>query len=228
MATTHQPRAALTIALLLAVLIGCTTGQAAATWTATFERPTPNETTITMHTTIEAQLLVQGLDRAAMLASGSWLRVRADNDKLLSVGQNISAADVGPDGRWHGSFPLEALFLGLTHVYVELMDAAGAPIERAATVLPIIIVREVRTIDHVFTGSVATLVSLLYINFGAALSLTKLKGIVRRPIGPAIGFFGQFLIMPLVSEQRGRRGRECLWMHASNTSENTLIQCAHS
>lgn len=56
-----------------------------------------------------------------------------------------------------------------------------------------------RAIDKAFTISVAVLVSLIYINFGCALDRTKLKEILRRPIGPAIGLFGQFLAMPLLS-----------------------------
>lgn len=56
-----------------------------------------------------------------------------------------------------------------------------------------------RPIDKAFAGSVAILVSLIYVNFGAALDLKKLKEIIRRPIGPCIGLCGQFLAMPLLS-----------------------------
>lgn len=152
-----------------------------------------------MHHTVEAELRVTGLNRDALVASGDWFRIRSENEKLVHIVKDFNGTDVLPDGSWSGKFPLDALFIGLTNVYVEKVSASGQAIERAAAVLPIVIVREVRTIDHVFTGSVATLVSLLYINFGAALSLSKVKNIARRPIGPAIGFAGQFIIMPLVS-----------------------------
>lgn len=187
---------------LLAALaaLTCAPTAQAQTWQVQFLRPLSNETTITMHTLTEAEVLVSGLNRADLLASGDRFRIRADNEKLLHVERDFNGTEVdAATGTVRIAFPMEALFLGLTHVYVERVRADGAAVERAAQTLAIIIVREVRVIDHVFTGSVATLVSLLYINFGAALSLGNLKGIVRRPIGPAIGFFGQFLIMPLVS-----------------------------
>ncbi|XP_011877319.1 PREDICTED: ileal sodium/bile acid cotransporter [Vollenhovia emeryi] len=63
----------------------------------------------------------------------------------------------------------------------------------------IIVIREERTIDTVFTISVAILVSILYINFGCALDWDVCRATLRRPIGPAIGFLCQFLIMPLLS-----------------------------
>lgn len=194
---TQSPLFVARLALALCLVTVATAQQ---TWTATFVRPLANETTITMHTVVEAHIVVRGLDRAELLRTGVWFRIRAQNEKLLNVERDFNGTEVSATtGVFEASFPLEALFLGLTNVYVEKVDADGTAIERASTTLSIIIVREVRTIDHVFTGSVATLVSLLYINFGAALSLSKVKGIVRRPIGPAIGFAGQFLIMPLVS-----------------------------
>jgi len=62
----------------------------------------------------------------------------------------------------------------------------------------IIVVREERTIDSVFTASVAILVSILYINFGCAMNWNVCRDTLKRPIGPIIGFFCQFLVMPLV------------------------------
>lgn len=59
--------------------------------------------------------------------------------------------------------------------------------------------REERTIDTIFTISVAILVSILYINFGCAMDWNVCRDTLKRPIGPAIGFFCQFLIMPLVN-----------------------------
>lgn len=53
--------------------------------------------------------------------------------------------------------------------------------------------------DKAFTASVAILVSLIYINFGCVLDPTKLWNIVRRPTGPCIGLFGQFIVMPILS-----------------------------
>lgn len=60
-------------------------------------------------------------------------------------------------------------------------------------------IREVRAIDTVFTASVATLVSIIYVNFGCALNWDELRKSLRRPIGPLIGLFCQFGFMPAVS-----------------------------
>lgn len=59
-------------------------------------------------------------------------------------------------------------------------------------------VRKKRVIDTVFTASVAMLVSILYINFGCAIDWSQFRNILKRPVGPAIGFFGQFVVMPVV------------------------------
>ncbi|KAL6448342.1 hypothetical protein ACFW04_000347 [Cataglyphis niger] len=53
--------------------------------------------------------------------------------------------------------------------------------------------------DTIFTASVAILVSILYINFGCAMDWNICRDTLKKPIGPAIGFFCQFLIMPVLS-----------------------------
>lgn len=166
----------------------------AATWTARFE---PSEITIHMSHADEVVLTLENLNYNELSANGGRLHVRASNDKLLHIDKQIGASEVSEQGSWSGTVFIDALFLGTTSVYIELVYSDGT-VERSDQQLPVIVIRENRTIDHVFTGSVATLVSILYINFGAALNLGKLKGIVKRPIGPAIGFAGQFIIMPLV------------------------------
>ena len=89
------------------------------------------------------------------------------------------------------------MILGSTDIYVQSIQKDNTTIQSDSP-LHVIVVRENRIIDHIFTGTVALLVSVLYINFGAALDLTALKSIARKPIGPTIGFIGQFLAMPLV------------------------------
>lgn len=170
----------------------------AATWTARFE---PLEITIHMNYGVEVVLTLENLNYNELLATGGRLHVRPRDEKLLYIDKQIEESEVSEQGSWNGTVYIDALFLGRTGAYVELVSADGT-VERSDQELTVIVIREDRTIDHVFTGSVATLVSVLYINFGAALDLKKLKGIVKRPIGPAIGFIGQFVIMPLVRNFR--------------------------
>ncbi|XP_053672116.1 sodium/bile acid cotransporter 5-like isoform X1 [Anopheles nili] len=100
---------------------------------------------------------------------------------------------------YNGTFNIVANFLGQTNFYVELTRKSGTSERIVSSTLPVTVIRPERVIDHVFTGSVILLISILYINFGAALDVGALKQIARRPIGPAIGFICQFVFMPLLS-----------------------------
>lgn len=164
-------------------------------WTAQFD---PINVTLHMHESQEVHLSLKGLNYNELLSNQARLYVRTDNEKELSVDLQIVATDVTEMGSWAGPVHIEALFLGNPKVYVELIKSDGSS-ERADQQFPVVIIREDAFINHLFVGSVAGLVSILYINFGAALSLQKLRGIVSRPIGPVIGFSSQFILMPLVS-----------------------------
>lgn len=71
--------------------------------------------------------------------------------------------------------------------------------EQSAEFLNVTILRPQRVIDRLFTLSVIILVSILYINFGAALNLQTIKEIMSRPVGPTICFICQFIFMPLTA-----------------------------
>lgn len=92
------------------------------------------------------------------------------------------------------SFKLGGLQLGKASVSIR--DKTGG----LSDPLSITVIRETRVIDTVFTYSVAILVSLIYINFGCVLDWEVLKQTLKKPIGPAIGFGCQFVLMPLVSD----------------------------
>lgn len=64
--------------------------------------------------------------------------------------------------------------------------------------MDVTVIRKQRVIDRVFTASTATLVALIYVNFGCALDWPSFRSNLKKPIGPAIGFFTQFGIMPVV------------------------------
>lgn len=116
-------------------------------------------------------------------------------DEILKTSKQIVADDIFDD-KWTGEFNISAEFLGMTTVHVEV--SLDGQIERSNRTLSVVIIREERTVDRIFTVSVVALVAILYINFGAALDLGKVKEILVRPIGPLIAFVCQFLFMPLV------------------------------
>lgn len=154
----------------------------------------PDALTIHMQATETVNLTLEGLPQ---LPSGSYINIVSGDEQLAEISKHIQPSEV-INGRYSGSFDVTGVFLGSTGAYVELIRPDQLP-ERANEFLQLTIIRLNRAIDHAFTGSVIVLVSLLYINFGAALDVTKLKGIVKKPIGPAIGFCMQFIFMPLVS-----------------------------
>ncbi|XP_033219577.1 P3 protein isoform X2 [Belonocnema kinseyi] len=65
--------------------------------------------------------------------------------------------------------------------------------------MEVIVTRQERVIDTVFTASVVILVSILYINFGCAMDWDLCRKTLKKPVGPAIGFVCQFLFMPVIS-----------------------------
>ncbi|XP_017780480.1 PREDICTED: P3 protein-like, partial [Nicrophorus vespilloides] len=95
------------------------------------------------------------------------------------------------------------LVLGKGRVIVKVKQRS----ETAAfveTSIEAIVIRQKRIIDVVFHVSVAILVTVMYVNFGCALKWNELRNSLKRPVGPAIGFIGQFLFMPLLSFFIGR------------------------
>lgn len=99
---------------------------------------------------------------------------------------------------WKGNFTITGKFIGRDRIFVEL-HRPNLIVEKSRESLQVIVSRNITLIDNLFTIFVALFVTVIYINFGAALDLTVLKQILIRPVGPAIGFVGQFLIMPVLS-----------------------------
>lgn len=161
-------------------------------WTAFFR---PENITVHMHHDQAVNLTLFDLDTTDLIEKNATIRLVSDSD-ILQVSRQIPLIEI-QDGEWSGSFNVSAVFLGNARVHV-IIETDGSVIQSHES-LPVIIIREERVIDKLFTVSVAMLVSILYINFGAALDLTKVRGILARPIGPAIAFFCQFMFLPLVS-----------------------------
>ncbi|XP_067641286.1 hepatic sodium/bile acid cotransporter-like [Eurosta solidaginis] len=126
-----------------------------------------------------------------------------DNDAVACIEdvQTMYGITSGGKAFVKGNFTVNALLLGYTHVRVELHRRGGeyAKPERSREFMKIIVTRKMSTIDMIFSISVACFVMVIYINFGAVVDLEALKQIVIRPVGPAIGLFCQFVVMPVLS-----------------------------
>ncbi|XP_044271508.1 ileal sodium/bile acid cotransporter-like isoform X2 [Tribolium madens] len=138
----------------------------------------PRNATVHMHDTIPiAYQILKAPDE-----NFNTVRLYTENPNVAKLDSFIIKAQ-------SGTFNLTGNFLGKTEVRCQ--GAQGK--------LDVTVVRKKRVIDTIFTSSVATLVSILYINFGCALNWGEMIRNLKRPIGPAIGFVGQFLVMPLLS-----------------------------
>ncbi|KAK9512177.1 hypothetical protein O3M35_000653 [Rhynocoris fuscipes] len=103
---------------------------------------------------------------------------------------------------WIAEFNVTGKFLGYTSVSLCEQDKDSVKSEdclKKSEPLKVSVGRDNRVLDRIFTGSVITLVSIIFINFGCALEFRSLKQAIIRPVGPLIGLICHFLFMPLVS-----------------------------
>ncbi|XP_062533962.1 ileal sodium/bile acid cotransporter-like isoform X2 [Armigeres subalbatus] len=164
-------------------------------WTAKYD---PATLQMHMNTVSNISLRLDGFT-AEDLQDNPDIQLKSERTHIATVLQGIiPIVEIRDNGIFEGEFDISGSFLGSTNLYVELRRKDNQTV-LSNEKLPITVIREERVIDTVFTISVATLVSILYINFGAAMDIPTLKIIARRPIGPIIGFLAQFLFMPLLS-----------------------------
>lgn len=173
------------------VLVVCCALSTSKAWEANFE---PNSTTLHMLGFKTINLTLTGLHGVDLIQNKAILSVSSESE-ILTVSSQLNLDDID-NGAYTGQFNISGNFLGTTKVYVNITEKGVS--ERSNQTLNVVIIREERLIDRIFTASIIALVSILYINFGAALDLGKVKEILVRPIGPLIAFVCQFLFMPLV------------------------------
>lgn len=126
-------------------------------------------------------LTISNLNKTELIDSKAEIRVVSDAD-ILHVANNISLNDINND-KWTGVIKVDAIFIGKVNLFVEIIRDQDESKKEKSDDLSVIIVRKDRVIDTVFIVSVASLVSILYINFGAALDLRKVRNSIRKPIG---------------------------------------------
>ncbi|XP_030568668.1 P3 protein [Drosophila novamexicana] len=179
-----------------------------ASWQARLE---PELLQLEMERSDEVQLTLSDIADELQQAGRYSFRLQSAAEQLASVASDNASIpmELVSHNGWQGRIRVNAHFLGEARITVRLYDAASnssSPPHNTgsnASSLLVKVVRPERVIDHVFVGSIILLMSLLYINFGAALNVDVLQGIVTRPIGPCIGFVTQVLGMPLLSYALG-------------------------
>ena len=55
-----------------------------------------------------------------------------------------------------------------------------------------------KTLNNIFTLVVTLMIIVNTVNMGGQLDLNVIKAVFKKPVGPAVGFCSQFLLMPLV------------------------------
>lgn len=164
-------------------------------WTARYD---PASLQLHMNTVGNISLRLEGFTLED-LRDNPDIQLKSERSHVATVLEgSIPVVEIRENGIYEGGFNVSGTFLGSTNLYVEIRRKDDQTVTSREK-LPVTVIREERVIDTVFTASVAILVSILYINFGAALDLPVLMTIAKRPIGPVIGFLAQFLFMPLLS-----------------------------
>lgn len=149
--------------------------------------------------------------QTANYSTGNWSNlnfvIQSQDENVIRIISCKMERNIEKDFcQWSGNVTIEGVFIGRTEIYACVIDASNSidlnlqELEKCHIPLAkITVTRRQNLLDSAFKGIVAGFVTILYINFGAALDLTIIKRILLKPIGPAIGFMAQFLIMPLLS-----------------------------
>jgi len=132
------------------------------------------------------------------IASISYADSEQDETGLMEL-------DITEAGRdWTLTVNVTGTFLGFTNLRAEVMetDKSGKTyVHHGSDRLDVVVTRSKakKMASKIFGYSVAALISFAYINMGCALDLEVMKKVLKRPIGPLIGFISQFLFMPICS-----------------------------
>ena len=67
--------------------------------------------------------------------------------------------------------------------------------------IEILILVKDKTLNQLFTLVMTIMVIINTVNMGGQLDLDVIREVFKKPIGPAVGFVSQFLLIPLVIEE---------------------------
>jgi solute carrier family 10 (sodium/bile acid cotransporter), member 3/5 len=169
-------------------------------WKANFD---PNTTIVKTSSKQKVHLILSDLedDIISNINDRNYLQLRSSESEIANVfnQEEIKFIELDRGNKsWQTYFDVTGVFIGSSKINVEIKrQNQPNKIEVSNESLPVTVIRPQRFIDRLFIYSVIILMSILYINFGAALNLNNVKQILRRPVGPIICLIGQFVFMPL-------------------------------
>ncbi|CAG9759769.1 unnamed protein product [Ceutorhynchus assimilis] len=129
---------------------------------------------------------------ATITENNSECYLYSENPRVATIDKDIILRN--PEER--GTFNLTGNFLGQS--IISCRDPK-TNLKVTQDQLDVKCIRKQRLIDRIFTASTATLVAIIYINFGCVVQWPELKNLIKKPVGPVIGFCGQFILMPVLS-----------------------------
>ncbi|XP_066244952.1 ileal sodium/bile acid cotransporter-like [Euwallacea similis] len=149
---------------------------------------TPSNITIHMGEIETIEYSVTSIDE------GTTCELYSENEHIAYLEKVINISTTSP-----GSFKLHGNFLG--HTFISCRNKLT--LTRIGGQLDVQCLRRQRVVDTIFTASTASFVAIIYINFGCAVNWGELKNLLKKPNGPLLGFWGQFILMPLISYGMG-------------------------
>lgn len=146
----------------------------------------PKNVTVLMYDTVTVNYSVTAID------NNTLCKLYSENPDVAFLEKDIVISNQNQ----RGSFNISGNFLGQTIISCK---NESTNVKVTEDKLDVKCLRKQRVVDRIFTASTATLVAIIYINFGCVVQWAELRNLIKKPIGPVIGFCGQFIVMPLLS-----------------------------
>ncbi|GAA57409.1 ileal sodium/bile acid cotransporter [Clonorchis sinensis] len=164
-----------------------------------------------VYTSIIPLALSYDLDsmQAAQLQNQSWYWLPPANNLSLSIFIDVAPKQIGLS--YLRFWVREARNLGFSEPKAFVLNSSSwttqyyfdsllnTPWKFELLGFPVIVLRGQGVVQLVFRIVVVSMVTIFTFTMGCELDPGLLKAYFRRPIGPAIGFCCQFIIMPLIS-----------------------------
>ena len=139
------------------------------------------------------------VDKSSLLPEDAYIELTAhDKDiaDILGTNKIYFNNTLYNSEKGNFTFHVKGAFLGYTKLNMALVSQGKVVNESD---MDVSVIRKKSVLDTVFVSSVATLVSLAYINLGCSSDLEVMKQVIKRPVGPAVGLLCQYVFMPLAS-----------------------------
>ena len=119
--------------------------------------------------------------------------VSLDNKKIATL--DVPNLPIYPKG----TVFIRGKFLGYGNIKISLRDKDNANNSSFQDqVISLAVTRKKSILDKLFIVFVTIMMALSYVGMGCAIDLKVVLEVLKKPVAPLIGFFCQYIIMPLV------------------------------